>query len=101
MKVNQEKKSLIALKTEIPVVLENEEGKLRGGFVAISNTDSPSPLKLQIICIRNTNCNVKCTGTTTGAPNTSTTNPGHTSTDNPYFTTPYWYWYGSMGASIF
>ena len=82
MKVNQEKKSLIALKTEIPVVLENEEGKLRGGFVAISTTDSPSPLKLQIICIRNTNCNVKCTG-------------------NPYFTTPYWYWYGSMGASIF
>lgn len=102
MRANK-KKALIALEQEIPAIQKNLEGQLRGGFVALTPSANPaSGAGFQLICVKNTGCNVSCTTTTTTVPG-PVIPPSPTTTTLPTTTTTTYIggiWYASAGTSL-
>lgn len=78
-----QKAKLVDLRVEIPTIVKEAEGELRGGFCALASTESENPLS-NILCdieinLKNCKCGVVTPPITT---TTTTTTPSPTGTSS-------------------
>lgn len=76
-----QKSKLVDLRVEIPAIVKEAEGELRGGFCALASTESENPLSNFLCDIEVNLKNCKC-GDVTPITTTTTTTPSPTGTSS-------------------